>query len=276
MTDSPHTGIFVHEIPAVTTQSVWGNGGEEFRVQLCSDLHIGGSAVDLKRFYKEMERAGRVGARVNLNGDVFDAIWTKDPRFQQSVLHKELQGRDDLVDGAIEMAFNILKPYAGLFDVIGDGNHERTVLKHHNLNLVKNCLIPKLNSVGGNIRYGGYCGFIRYKLPQDRLVTIYYHHGAGGTAPVTKGMIEHQRVSCSIEGCDVIWLGHNHWKYNASSVKISPDGGFREEHQIRTGAYRLHTENDYAIIAGMPPQPHGGALLFVELDGDHKRLECLQ
>lgn len=253
-------------IAAKTTPSIWGTGEREFRLQLLSDLHFGASATDFGVLHDELERARRFDCRVAINGDIFDGIFAKDPRFQPDVLDKELRGRNDIVNAATAVAFNYLAPYADLIDMIGDGNHERTVLRHNNIHL-NNLLIEQLNRIGGKIHYGGYCGFLQYRLDAGHDLTLYYHHGAGGNSPQTRGIMEHQRLSAGLESVDGIWLGHNHWNYCIPHVKQAA-GGFSEQRWIRTGAYRFHSEYDYATEKGYPAQPHGGVLLFCKIQGN--------
>jgi hypothetical protein len=68
----------------------------------------------------------------------------------------------------------------------------------------------------GLIRHGGYEGdiwqrfyFETKKGAMVRSFDIFYNHGQGGKAEVTKGMIDLNRRS-TMWVCDLIWLGHKH------------------------------------------------------------------
>lgn len=195
----------------------------DFGSRLMSDLHIGGRHTDYELIGWELLDARKRNLRVNLNGDVFDAILPRDmKRFRMSVLHPRLlAARENLLHEAKKWAFEIFSPYADLIDVIGVGNHDDAVAKHHNEDLIL-WLVENLNEHledQGNphrVCYGGFCGWIGYLFKDGRKTIdsfrIQYHHGAGGAAPVTKGMIDFNRTHVWMEGADVIWKGHKHTK----------------------------------------------------------------
>lgn len=225
---------------------------------LMSDLHIGAPQVDYARIKKECEDAKANNERILINGDVFDGILKKDQkRYSPSAVHSRLRHRDDQVGAAIEWAIEILSPYADHIDMIGVGNHETALVKHHDIDPVR-LLVYELQKKVKNhtIHYGGYCGFMDYRFfgitkkgkrkgtgahSQGKRVVFFYHHGSGGDAPVTRGMIAFARLDW-IEGADVIWTGHRHTKWNAEIEKIRcPAAGDkpirRRVREIQTGAY---------------------------------------
>lgn len=236
----------------------------EFGVRLMSDTHIGGRHVDYELIGWELLDARQRNLRVNLNGDIFDAIFPQDrKRFRLSVPHpRVLAARENMLKEAKDWAFEIFSPYADLIDVIGVGNHDDSVAKYHNEDLILwlvNALNEHLKHMGISHRvcYGGYCGWIGYLFKTGRKLVesfrIQYHHGGGGAAPVTKGMIDFNRTHSWVEGADVIWKGHKHTKMvdkdavmrcrrDCSGVEISP------RLNLFTGCYdnvyRLQSQSD--------------------------------
>lgn len=273
---------------------------------LLSDLHIGAAHVDYSIIRRELATAGERGDRILVNGDVFDLILTGDKkRFTGDVLHPRLQGRQDLVNAAVEMAVELLSPYAPQIDMIGLGNHETAVSKYHSVDVLS-ILIHELQKTiprrtKHTIHYGGYTGFIDYRsrwagpqqtkerhgIANSQRLVIYYHHGAGGSAPVTKGMIDFNRRDTFIDA-DVLWLGHKHNRWNAHALKLScPIIGsgpkVKDVRHIMTGAYfqtyagqsqssiRRHgRRSNYAADAGMAPQGMGGARLELHFGNINK------
>jgi len=236
-----------------------------------SDLHLGGAATNEKHIRRELEEARKNKERININGDVMDLIMPKDlKRYRPEVLKAALQGRDDLLDATVDYAVKFLEPYAPQIDVIGIGNHEQSVLTHHNLNLVKGQLIPRLNQqTGSKIQYGGWGGYIVYRIERYgvkgnvREFTIFYYHGAGrGSAEVTLGYIEFNRKRVFVHGADVIWLGHTHDRTAAKVVALKPTESAKvipfEVLLVRSGGYDNYLDSGYAMVKGMAPKPHGG------------------
>jgi len=177
-----------------------------------SDLHIDSPSHCRAELLRDLEEAKKKRARIFINGDVWDAIFPRDKRFSGA---QGMGKIDALVDYAVDMAFELLKPYANNIDFIGAGNHERTVVKYCYTDPVNN-LIGRLNGIRSKqrnpIRHGGYSGFLTISF-RDKKHSIrevwYYHHGKGGSAPVTKGAIDLYRVRAG-NVADVYWLGHKH------------------------------------------------------------------
>ena len=260
-----------------------------------SDTHIGAAHVDYALIEKELERAADKNDRILLNGDVFDMILAKDmKRFVPGVLHPRLTRRDDIVNAAIEWAVEIFGPYANLIDVIGIGNHEAVVSSRHSTDVARILIYElqkKVKKKDHVIHYGGYGGFVDYRFRGSgkRRMVIHYYHGSGGSAPVTKGMIDFHRRSW-VEA-DVIWMGHKHNRL-ASGVQTlrcplhGDDLEIRDVRQIMTGAYfktyvsqsqeslRKHgRQSHWAADMGFAPQMMGGARLEVVIVGHDRRLE---
>lgn len=256
--------------------------GAEAGLTLMSDLHIGAPQVNYKLIQRELSDASKRNDRILINGDVFDAILSSDrKRFTPDCLHPRLQGRRDILNSAIEWAVDLLKPYAHQIDLIGIGNHESALEKHHSFEPVS-VLVYELNRDGGNVHYGGYTGFVDYRIrsfksrAHSRRWVLYYHHGSGGASPVTKGMIDFNRKDVFVNA-DCIWMGHKHNRWNASTERIScPESGHHvkmsQVRHVMTGAYfntyvgqsqqslREHgRRTNYAADAGLAPQGQGGA-----------------
>ena len=272
----------------VTRRRVDKEWGEPLGITLMSDLHIDSAHTDLSAIRRELDEARENGDRVLINGDVFDAILPSDrKRYTPVASRPELRGRIDVLNASIELAHDLLLPYADLIDMIGIGNHEASMEKHHSVDMVA-LLVDKLNAAkGADINYGGYTGFVEYVVPlsgSSRRLVIYYHHGGGGAAAVTKGIIDFNRKAVFVDS-DVVWLGHKHNRITDTggcrlSLPKSGDspalcqqvavmtGGYMDHHKGQTQAEmkRKGRMASYASDWGLAPQWKGGARLLVSWD----------
>lgn len=264
--------------------------GESTSLTLMSDLHIGAAHVDYKLIEKEIETARENGDRVLINGDLLDLILAKDAkRYSPEAVHPRLAGRSDMINAAITWAAELLAPVAGQIDMIGIGNHETAVSKWHGVDPTLLVIYELERSIREQkkehtIHYGGYTGFVDYRVRQDETHGIrwvlYYHHGSGASAPVTKGMIDFNRKDVFIDA-DVIWMGHKHNKLSVTVEKLScPEAGdqpkVKEVRHIMTGAYfktyhgqsqasvrQYGRRSNYAADMGLAPQGRGGVRILL-------------
>ena len=258
------------------------NGGDSFHFMLMSDLHIGAANTDKALIRRDLELARTHNARIFMNGDLFDLILPSDhKRFNPAVLDPCLRDTDAILNATLNMGCDMLRPYADLIDMIGVGNHEVSTSKHHSVDIVS-LLIERLSTPGHKIAHGGYTGAIvqpfRRKAGGGTNFSIWYHHGYGGSAPVSKGLITFHRASTYVSGCDVLWLGHAHNRLcdHAVELRIPPQGGRWKWHDVRhimTGAYTGNGQAqiddignyrpNWAREKGFAPQGRGGVLLKV-------------
>jgi hypothetical protein len=119
---------------------------------------------------------------------------------------------------------------------------------------------------------------------RTRNIKIWYHHGWGGGGPVTKGTIQNNRVMTSVQGADIIWMGHVHEHYNLDYQieylnRNNESQSKRVEH-VRTPTYKeeyFGSGTGFHIERGAPPKPLGSYALHVhygrELDTEFIKLK---
>jgi hypothetical protein len=275
--------------------------GQTIGLTLMSDLHIGATGVDYGAISREIANAIAAGDRIAINGDVFDLILPRDhKRYDPRALHQRISGRADVINAAIEWAVELLAPAAHLIDMIGVGNHETAVETHHSVDVVS-MLIDRLrphHPAEHTIHHGGITGFIDYRFRRGAgnsghsyRYVIWYHHGTGGGAPVTRGTIDFARKEWA--SADLRWMGHKHYRVAFPTMSLHcPTSGdepvLRETRCVMTGAYfrtysgqtqasirREGRHANYASEKGLSPQPVGGARVLLTL-GDDVQVKVIQ
>lgn len=264
----------------------------ELTVALMSDLHIGSLHTDYKLIQRELDRAVAHNAVIAINGDILDAILPGDrKRYRASDLHPRMyEAGDDMVGEAINWAAEILAPYANRIIMLGDGNHDDCVSRYHHIEPVKHLCVLLKNMTGWNVNYGGYHGFLHFKLQTTcshrAHYVMHYHHGAGGGGPVTKGVGAFHRANAWIEGADALWRGHTHTitagrdgkvVYNKDAHHPLNRLDIKDVLSVRTGAYmdtykattpedlsKRGRKDSYAALWDCSSAPKGGSLLHLK------------
>lgn len=265
--------------------------GQPFFRFLMSDLHLGSINADHDEIVADLRKAKEVGARVLINGDVFDAIGPKDRRFDLVTLHPAVQRQKDLTKAIVEMAKELLMPFRDIIDIIGIGNHEEAWVSYCNTDPVRR-LVEELNAEGATARHGSFWGYIKTsfkidghrKRPKHKLL---YLHGTGGDSPVTKGTIDFNRKGRNWV-YDALTFGHKHNVLCGvdQMADVSDRGKYQERKQLnlQTGSYyrnyRQLTDAEvldysYAARSAHPPKPTGGVFLILRPDVDAKTGELV-
>jgi hypothetical protein len=270
--------------------------GQKFYALLLSDTHIGAHDCDKALLVDDLEWAKKHDADVLVDGDLCDLILPKDhKRFMPSVLDKEITASDSVCNATIDLCTRLLRPYAANIRMIGTGNHESAMQKYHSLDVTR-LIIRELNrETGADIKHGGYTGAVVWTFRRGggggTSFSIYYHHGFGGSAPVTKGMIDFNRLSTYARGADVIWCGHKHWRWASQVVERHiPQRGTqfvdKPVWHIMTGSYvggppdQFDRSGSYqsrwATEKGFAPQGKGGAKLVLTAGMDANGRGCIK
>jgi hypothetical protein len=251
-------------------------GQPHFRL-LMSDLHLGSVNADHDAITEDLSRAREIGARILINGDVFDAIGPKDRRFDLVVLHPRVERKKDLAKAIVDMAKELLMPYRDIIDIIGIGNHEESWIAYGYNDPVRR-LIEELNREGAGIQHGSFWGYVNTsfqidgtrKRPRHKLL---YLHGTGGDSPVTKGTIDFNRKGRNwVYDCLTFGHKHNLVCQVDQMADVSSRGKYAERRQLnlQTGSYYRNyreladdevLDYSYAARAAHPPKPMGGVFL---------------
>lgn len=244
---------------SITFPPIKFNVSNPLNIFLFSDVHLGSRSCNTLAVKKAFTEAMQYDARILINGDLIDGILPRDlKRFVPSVVVDELLGRDDLINATVDYVVDFLEPYKEHIDFIGEGNHETAILKHHNVDLL-DMICRRLSTPDHVVWKGEYTGSLTYILQvsktQKLSYGIAYTHGKGGSAPVTKGLIEFNRILEIVEGFDAVWGGHNHQNtlHNVDRKYRGLNGKWKTNHVecIRTAGFLGQKQGSYAAKAGL-------------------------
>jgi len=211
-----------------TREIVGRSNAQAVTFALLSDLHLDASDHDDEALTADLDAAKSIGARISINGDIFDAIVPSDRKRHHPSVSRADPDRDDIFNQLVEGGVNRLAPVADLIDVISPGNHERSVLKYHHIDLVSMLVYglnqrrdPKLPP----IHQGSYRGYQRYVFKWESgnsciQFVVFRHHGTGGAAPVTGGSLDLDRIRKDFDA-DLYWIGHKHSGISRPFTRVS-------------------------------------------------------
>ena len=254
-----------------------------------SDRHHDNAHTNWDLEKKHLDQALERGAGIFDFGDLFCAMQGKyDPRADTSQCRPEhRQGR--YLDSLVETATEFYSPYAKNWMFLSPGNHETSILKRHETDLTERLAEQLGRSANGHPVVGAYCGYIRFRAVRKSStslgsVVVYYHHGYGGGGPVTRGVIQTNRMSVYLPDAQIVVSGHTHdsWVVPVSRSRLCRSGKTfidRQTH-IRVPGYKDEfTGGDgWHNHRGGPPKPNGAywLRLFYNKSEDQIDYEILE
>jgi hypothetical protein len=205
---------------------------------------------------KHLKEAERRNALVFINGDWFDLMQGKwDPRGGYSGLRQEYK-HSDYLDRVIQDSADYLSKF-DLQYIFALGNHETNIIKRMHTNPISAmCLL--LRSQGKECVEMGYDGYILYNMSDthtaemrvDKTFVQYFHHGSGGNAPRSKGILSADIDQKDSPDADLITKGHDHNKWSFPSVveRVNKFGTITNQTvwHLRTGSYQALPEYGWA------------------------------
>lgn len=243
------------------------------KVLLISDVHWDNPKCDRGLLKRHLDQAKEIGADILLNGDTFCLMQgAYDPRKSKSDIRPE-HNKNNYLDAVVADAVDWFSPYADLIKVVGYGNHETAILKRQETDVIERFVFGLNSKNNTQVEVGGYGGWIVYSFKRDNgegscAYKIKYFHGSGGGGPVTKGVIQYNRMSTMVEGADMIWMGHVHedheLTYTVERINESHKVHLRDILMVRTATYKEEYNDGkggWHVERGGTPKPLGGRWL---------------
>ena len=241
------------------------------RLLILSDLHWDSAWCRRDILKRDLDQALETNTPVLIAGDLYDAMQGKwDPRKSQDQLRPEHRG-GNYFDLLINTSVEWFAPYASVLALIGQGNHETSILQRHETNLLERLVALLRAQHKSPVELGGYWGYCLLQLKNisgnSATKTIHYHHGYGGGGEITRGLIDHSRTRSQYDA-DIYISGHIHRRNSDENImtRVTDRGVVYTVQQLflRCGAYKEETEG-WHIEKGRAGRPVGG--WWVELDG---------
>jgi hypothetical protein len=174
---------------------------------LRSDAHQDNpqSRTDLEM--KHLKEAEERNAIVLDFGDLFCAMEGKGDRRGAKNLKPE-HTKGCYLDALVNTAADKYEPYAHIWALMGQGNHEYSILQHQETDLLERLTAMLQDRTGHKVQAGGFANWVQIRMGRRVTYKIYAHHGYGGGGPVTQDTIQAQRMASYIEGADCTLSGH--------------------------------------------------------------------
>ena len=239
---------------------------ERRRILILSDVHFDSPECDRRLLTQHLDYAKEIGAPVIIIGDWFDSMRSTGDR---RMTHGAREGLDrlDYLDALVDDSAKYLEAYKDIVMLITQGNHESAMTKHHNTNLTAR-LATRIGCEWGPYRGWLICGFTRPNSALRLTLKIYYDHGSGGSAPVTRGVIKTNRRAVMLPDADVVISGHIHerWIVEVPRIKLLRNYKTDQRSQIHasSGTYKKEDLSEgWAAEKGFGPAALGGLWLDV-------------
>ncbi len=269
---------FYHGAPHVTFVDIDFSGhSDSANFMLVSDVHLDNVHCDQSLFKLHLEQAVEEDAHIFDGGDYFCGMQGRyDPRADKSQLRPELQ-TNDYLGALVKYNCGFIQPYAKRIILMRKGNHETSILRHNQLDLNQSLVAMLNDRTGSNIMAGGYSGwtFFRCKRAQQKgCIKMFAHHGYGGAAPVSRGLIQTNRMAVWLPDADIVWTGHTHneWVVPIGRRRINGHGTVWNDEQlhVKTPGYKVNPpdgQEGWETERGFAPGTVGCAMLKISYDG---------
>ena len=153
---------------------------------LSSDRHWDNPHSDRKLQKTHLDLARKRNAKILDFGDLFCVMQGKyDRRASKTDLRAEHQV-DNYLDAVVNTAVDWFSPYADMFALVAEGNHESAIRRHHETDLIERFVTTLNYKNGTELTKGLYTGYVRFRFKKangnSRLtpVTLNFTHGYGG------------------------------------------------------------------------------------------------
>ena len=208
-----------------------------------SDVHFDSKKCDRVLLKKHLDLMVEQDAYCWFNGDFLDVMGcNRDPRSGKGDIRPEYDVKNYL-DAVCEDAVKFLEPYKDRILFMSDGNHETNILMRQETNVLDRIARPlgvDRMGYGGFIKLSFVCGKDEDKNVFSQL--IHFHHGFGGNAPRSKGVMRVDIDSANYPDADLIVRGHTHqkWAVQRQQRRLSQGGKYYKKKtlHVQLGSYK--------------------------------------
>jgi hypothetical protein len=205
-----------------------------------------------------------------------------DPRGSYDSLRTELK-KMAYIDEVIKDCTSKLEPYKDVIKLIGQGNHETNITKRHGVDVIQRT-VGILNDKGGQIVAGYYAGWVILKCDRQgkggrRSFPLHYHHGYGGNAKRSKGVLNVDIDMKDYPQAKIIARGHTHQKWYHPVMRDVLTAQFQHSqetvHVVQTGSYKKKDRSiGWEVEKGFSTPRLGGWRFTIKPLGNDYDIRC--
>lgn len=239
--------------------------GEEWETDLLlrADAHHDSKSARNKLEKRHLEQAKERDAGILDFADLFDIMQTHaDPRREKGET-KEKHSRKGYLNSVVNEAFEFYSSYAKNWILFAKGNHELAVAKHNNYDVTEE-LVRRLNQeTGSHAQEGGFEGWVKFLFTingtQKQSINLFYTHGAGGAAPVTRGTLKVNRRAVYVPDAHIVVSAHIHyaWTMTLARLRLSQSGKEYMDEQVHIQLPSYKDRGEWEKSRELPPKPIG-------------------
>ena len=246
-----------------------------FRFLALTDLHWDSAHCDRSFLKKHLDYALAENAPVIIVGDLFDVMQGRfDPRADPETLRPEHRGSNyfDLISAT---ALEWFAPYAAILCLITPGNHEASILKRNEVDLIDRLTHGLRTQYGSPVLYGeDWCYLLQKNnrstdgIGNTKTKKVFLHHGYGGGGESSRGINQHQATRSQWQA-DCFISGHIHRRNTDHNMitSVSGKGNIETTEQwfVRCGSYKQELDCGWHISRGAAARPLGGWWITTEM-----------
>ena len=218
-------------------------GRKPIKLLAISDVHYDSKYCDRNLLKHHLDTALNDNAYIIINGDWFDSMGSmRDPRSKPNMIREEYYQKGvSYLDAIVKDSFEFLKKYQHRILWMSFGNHETSMMQHHDTNILER-LVYMLNiNQEHQILLGQYDGVSIYQAKDGGTYhhIMYNHHGSmGGRRSKGSLMVDIRKGVYPF--ADLIVSGHTHEKWHMPSLV------YDYSHQTKT----VKTRKQHHIVLG--------------------------
>jgi len=249
---------------------------KELSLLALTDVHYDSKICNRKLLKKHLDLAVKKDGYIFFNGDWFDVMGSKgDPRSKPKDIRPEYYAHGSYLDLVIEDSYEFLKPYKDRILFMGYGNHETAMMSHHDTDPIRR-LVSMLDA---NILTSKYYGVARFRFHHKGTIVrnkyLVHHHGFGGNAKRSKGVLNVDLNSQRFPFADVFYSGHIHqmWDVTTTIETINANDKLNTKNQIHLcgGTYQGLLDKPltmgWPVEKGMNPSVTGSWFINFKVNG---------
>lgn len=220
--------------------------GDSFTFWVGGDLHFDHPKSNHAMLKRHLKSASQNKEPIIWNGDVFCAMQGRNDKRSDKGSLRDTNQRAGYFNSLVNDLFDFTEPYLKdlPFLVIGYGNHDTSITKHNEFDLIE-CFVMRCKDRGyDNVFRSAYSGMIKFRNKTTKgaeSLSLYHHHGME-TGKRSKGVLSVDILASEFPDADICISGHGHneWLVKKPRMRVTTQMNWFRDKQIhlRHGTYK--------------------------------------